>query len=330
MGTHNYGMEIRKSPGNTGDHLTRHSSVSTNELEIFFRTPRKRFYEEYSCREVLTRAFTRNLLLNNPLLNVPVSVSVRCFGVQYTEMVNILFRKNKEELEKLLGEIMGVKLGIRYGKTIQNNLLLCLPSTRRLGVEIPSDGFIILEFPLKISSIDDGIGYKLSAVLAILKEPAVIGKILAIKSPTVNNLVDCLLDLAAKRALFEDTSYKYCPISSAPNLKPQKFESRFRYEISKFLRAMCNDDGSDCISLLYLSIFLKNSYMMLSKYENGPVNAVRSAGNLSRVVTKILPNLMKLKNPLNLIPLLGLIGRGNKGVDAILLRWEKKIWLKES
>jgi len=293
MGTHNYVLQAfgkRKEespPTERSISFYRYSRDASGEVESIIFTMEEwedlleieretRYIEEFSCRELLlndTNTWEEIFTYQNNK-NANYMVAVKCTGEMYTTTSKFLVKKQaRENFCRIIKDSLGLSITLQAGNLSKNESKYMTPiklkdSQRKIN------GRIVIFLRSWENLGNDNIGVKVSAVLAILKEPRIISKIANGSIFDTRTLCKELLKIARDRINMEDNSY-YCITLS--QLYPSYFFTKLEMmeKIKNELDLPFNDDGSD-----WASIFLLSAYFSepddCTVSSNGPVNSVLS------------------------------------------------------
>lgn len=311
MGTHHYRLEVtRKYGGRRLSALSftlldeNHTSSTRKLLE---GKPSNVIYrKEVGCRERIMdfmrpmdswffgRGNTTDLLFG-----------IRCYGEMYAKNGKIIkkYDGGDKAISKFFSKIFGMKFIIKtddipesrarfdfigrtshkfhYGGTIteRDNLTTITVYLRSKDNK---------NIPLSDT--------KISAVLALLKESRIIGKILEGEISSPAELANELFSISADRANQKDTSYDYMGWfgGSSGNYTFEQMVERGKNQLSGYE----NTDGSDWISIAYLAVFVclacfsKSSFAVISS-SSGPATFAKGRlenmgrENLAQILGKV-------------------------------------------
>jgi|SRR5688572_652000 len=291
MGTHNYLVEVfRKDVGETPPTMNslgfhRYSRTSTGDITDLFYSgmDEPRYMEEYGCREsLLGDSGVFESVFDRP--NGQMMLGIRCYGDMYSATSKILrsSKTSKESVIKFIESVFGIKMQIRYGlleqrlasRVLGNNYISFLKKGERKTKNL--NGYVTLYFSswenAGKSSIDCGI----SAILALFKEPRVIRGVVQGWINDKKTLCDELIRISVDRLNLEDTSYECFTLAGYSGNTHQEYD-KLMERIKEQLYTIHNDDGSDWLSIVLLSVFC----FIYSELENevfsgqaGPVDYV--------------------------------------------------------
>ncbi len=217
-------------------------------------------------------------------------LGIQSTGQQYSTVAAILEKYSsmyskdfvKEVLSKLFKLVFDVQLDINYAVVPAEDIykiygggLYHFIARNHKSVGKNSDGYVTIYLDCTKNTKAGKLGTSVSAILAILREPIIVDKIVSGKIRTATTLSSELLKISAKRTKGDICEYFNIADYGDGNTEKYLTESEQRY-----LMQSINGDGSD-----WFSIFLLAGYCQYNKVisgdmainRNGPVNTMLSA-----------------------------------------------------
>lgn len=266
MATHSY--RIQAISKDSKDVFPRKTSLlfhrvmqGADNLEGFLGHKNSSWYEEEYCRESVSYRFRETAgKFKFPTSNT--IFGIRCYGEQYTTVVKEITKTKPdkkavlETIAKVLSESFELNISLDYGSTDAD----AMPGEYRFtyldlrGREHTKSCNRTVTVYIKTWENKEVtlLNPKVSGVLAVLREPLIISRIVSGKITDKESLIDAISRIALARLTGKIAGY-YCMNLACCDYEEIDIVLR---EITSELKSIHNDDGSDWYSMLHLGIFL--------------------------------------------------------------------------
>lgn len=273
MGTHNYRMEIRKflkkdeNPGIKALEFNRIKENSTADIGNFCTYSYGTFLRDMSCRESVCYRFQELHRERSKIKECDFVVGLRSYGEMYNTTARCI-RKISRELGVKYSELVEI-VSKFFSATFELDLIIRSGFLTRKKANLSPGGktrtfrkgdkttltWMLGYYDVYIESWDNfhgsNIDVKISAILALLREPDIVEGIIYGEITDMNSLIKSIVRLSVSR-FNKDKSNRYlCAVAvggilTVDNLKMSMLD---------FLKSPLNDDGSDWYSMLNLAVF---------------------------------------------------------------------------
>lgn len=289
--SHKYLVEAfisRIKPGKSRLNFVRVNADSTSESTYFSLDVSKRFLSSVHCREQVVKR-VRGIVNKTFTGNDNVILGVRAFGEQYTtvaELLSKISRKNNssqkktaEFLRDFINRVFRINLDLEFGiipkSKLKNSLAFSVTFPGKNGESVTrACNHQITLYMNSWENVDTAlIDVKVSAILALLREPILVDKIFSGEIFDHISLARETMKISLSRATKKDDSY-FCVSLSGIESNLKALQNRMK----NVLAHRDNSDGSDWESMSRLAVFFYTIYETKTKdkvsTENGPANHV--------------------------------------------------------
>jgi hypothetical protein len=274
---------------------------STESFSKYTKVPR--YQANHTCREsVHYRVRELKSIFSD---DSDCTMGIQSTGQQYSTVARILTEYSEKSMEDVVGKtlerlfkkVFDISLEISYGIATEKDInkmfgggLHYFRDKNGNKVDKNSDGYVTIYLNCKKNPYGPALSVSISAILAILREPVIVEKIVSGKISTRVSLANELVNISSKRAA--GNLCGYFNISGYGNGNSEKYLTDSE---SSYIRNSINGDGSDWLSLFLLAGYCVYNSELDVTSRNGPVNSMMSSPNSIKGFVKKIKKLPSMK-----------------------------------